>query len=281
MEKDLWKKLIGEFFGSWLVGFLGLTAVVVAVVLGGIDLFQLGITFALAIAFAVYVVGGVSGAHLNPAVTLAFAIFGGFPKKNVVPYWIAQILGWGVGALFLYLIAGGMITSYEAANGIVRGMPGSEVTAMIFNCYAPHPLFASAFKWGPDVMPTWLAIINEMFGTMMLVLVVFALTDESNPFRPSAPFTALLIGLTVGFIVIICSGATMSGINPARDLGPRIAAWLLGWGQVAFPGLPSGQGGPWYIWTVGPLLGGVLGGGLWKYAVLPFIPKVAKSETVE
>ncbi|TEB16407.1 Propanediol diffusion facilitator [Pelotomaculum sp. FP] len=273
MDSSLWKKLAGEFIGCWTLGFLGLMCVAVAIVSGGLDLFGVGIAFAFAITFAVYLTGAVGGAHLNPAVTLAFALFGGFPKKDVIPYWIAQVLGWCVGALFLYMIVGGMITAYEAAHNIVRGSIESQITAMIFNCYAPHPAFAALNHWDASVVPTWRAIVSEMFGTMMLVVMVFAFVDPKNPFRPSAGIFALIVGLVVGYLILVTSPQTMAAINPARDLGPRIATWILGWGQVSFPGPASGVGGPWYIWTVGPLLGGVLAGALWKYILLPCIPK--------
>lgn len=271
MDKSLWRKLVGEFLGCWIAGFFGLMIVAVCIICGGVNLFELGMIFAMVIAFAVYLVASVSGAHLNPAVTFGFALFGGFPKKHVIPYWIAQILGWFVGSVFMYMIVGGMISAYEATNGIVRGMPGSEITAMIFNCYAPHPIFASLSKWGPEVMPTWLAIVSEAFGTMLLVTMVFAFVDAKNNFKPNLPIFALVIGLVVGFIVVITSPQTMAAINPARDLGPRITTWLFGWGNIAFPGLPSGQGGPWYIWTVGPLLGGAMGGAFWTKIVSPLI----------
>ncbi|NLK00168.1 MAG: aquaporin family protein [Clostridia bacterium] len=279
MDSSIWKKLVGEFVGCWLLGFLGLMCVAVAIVVGGFDLLGVGFAFAFAITFSVYLSGAVSGAHLNPAVTLGLALFGGFPKKDVIPYWIAQILGWCVGALFLYMIVGGMITAYEATNNIVRGSMESQITAMIFNCYAPHPAFAALNNWDASVMPTWKAIISEMFGTMMLVTLVFAFIDENNPFRPSAGLFAVVVGLAVGYIILVTSPQTMAAINPARDLGPRIATWLLGWGKAAFPGPPSGLGGPWYIFTVGPLLGGIIGGGLWKLVLLPLIPKKSAEES--
>lgn len=272
MDKDLGKKLLGEFVGSWITAFLGLMCVSVAITAGGYGLWAVSLSFALAITFAVYLTAAVGGCHINPAVTLAFAVFGGFPKKDIIPYWIAQILGWGVGAIFLYFIVNGMIGSYETAHGIVRGSAASAKTAMIFNCYAPHPLIAEALKWDASVVPTWKAIISEMFGTMLLVAMIFAFIDEKNPFKPNLPIFAIMVGLVVGYIIAVTSPQTMSAINPARDLGPRIATWLCGWGKVSFPGLPSGQGGPWYIFTIGPLLGGVAGGALWKLVLLPLIP---------
>jgi glycerol uptake facilitator protein len=281
MDKLLWKRLVGEFVGSWITAFLGLMVVSVCITTGGLGLYEVGIVFAFAIAFAVYLTASVGGCHINPAVTLAFAFFGGFPKKDVIPYWIAQVLGWGAGALFLYFITGSMIEHFELANNIVRGSNESQLTAMIFNCYAPHPGFAGLMGWDASVVPTWKAIASEMFGTMMLVVMLFSFVDENNDFRPSPALFGLLVGLVVGYIIIVTSPQTMSAINPARDLGPRIATYILGWGKVSFPGPASGVGGPWYIWTVGPLLGGIAGGFLWKYILLPCIPKKQKPMTDE
>jgi len=273
MDKTLWKRLVGEFIGSWIAAFIGLMCVSVAVTTGAFGLWAVSMAFALAIAFSVYLTAAVGGCHINPAVTLGFALFGEFPKKDVIPYWIAQVLGWFVGALFLYFIINGMIGFYETAHHIVRGSMESQKTAMIFNCFAPHPLIAEALQWDASVVPTWKAIVSEMFGTMMLVVMVFAFVDEKNPFRPSLALLGIMIGLVVGYIIAVTSPQTMAAINPARDFGPRMATWLMGWGKVSFPGPPSGLGGPWYIFTVGPLLGGILGGALWKYVVLPCIPK--------
>lgn len=272
MDSTLFKKLVGEFVGSWITAFLGLMCLAVAITCGGYGLGAASVIFAFAIAFAIYLCAAIGGCHINPAVTLSLSLYAGFPKKDVIPYWIAQVLGWGAGALFLYYCTSGMITGYEAANEIVRGTAASAKSAMIFNCYAPHPLFAAALGWGPEVMPTFKAIMNEMFATMMLVVMLYAFIDAKNAFKPSLGMFALLVGAVVGYIIAVFSPATMAGINPARDLGPRIATWLLGWGDASFPGLPSGQGGPWYIWTIGPMLGGIVGGALWKFILAPCIP---------
>lgn len=278
MENTIVRKLVGEFVGSWITSFLGLMCLAVAVTTGAYGLGGASVVFAMAIAFAVYLCAAIGGCHINPAVTLSMALYTEFPKKHVLPYWIAQVLGWFVGAIFLYYIYSGMISSFEAVNGITRGALASQKTAMIFNCYAPHPFFSEMAKWDAGVMPTMKAIIAEALGTMFLVVMVFSFIDPKNTFKPSLPILGLMIGAVVGYLIAVLVPATMCAINPARDLGPRLLTWLMGWGEVAFPGPPSGQGGPWYIFTVGPLLGGVVGGALWKYILLPCIPVMEEPE---
>jgi hypothetical protein len=123
---------------------------------------------------------------------------------------------------------------------------------MIFACFAPNPAIAGALEWGPNVVTTGTALLAEAFATMVLALVVFAVVDERNTFAPSLPVFALILGLVVGFIIAVEAPLTMAGINPARDLGPRIAISLLGWAGVAF----AGSGSIWWVWTVGPILWG-------------------------
>jgi glycerol uptake facilitator protein len=99
-------------------------------------------------------------------------------------------------------------------------------------------------------------LAGEAFGTFVLAIVLFSMLDPKNPFAPSLKTFALIIGLVVGFIIMVEAPLTMSGINPARDLGPRIATAILGWGSVAFPGV----GVSWWIWTAGPIIGAIAGG---------------------
>ncbi len=267
MEIALWKRALAEFTGVFILASLGLMVVATAVTTAAYDLFGVSIVFALVIMVIVMVVGAVSGAQINPAITIALALYGKFPWREVPVYIVAQISGGIVGALTLYGLYRGPITAFESANDIVRGEPGSELTAFIFACFAPHPGFASALEWGPGVVTTGTALLAEAFATMMLALVVFAVIDERNTFAPSLPVFALILGLVVGAIVAVEAPLTMAGINPARDLGPRIAISLLGWAGVAF----AGAGSIWWVWTVGPILGAIVGGGLWMFVLGSFL----------
>jgi glycerol uptake facilitator protein len=200
-----------------------------------------------AVAFAVYVAGGVSGAHINPAVTLAFAVKRGFPWRKVPSYWVAQVAGAFAGAALVYAVYKGAIDSYERVNHITRGDPSSVPTYSIFATFPAKYL-------GNFVGP----LVDQIVGTAFLVGFVLAVVDEFNQ-----PVRANLAPLIVGFIVVaigISFGANAGyAINPARDLGPRLFAWAAGWGKIAVPGDYGNVNSYLWIPIVGPFVGGVIG----------------------
>lgn len=200
-----------------------------------------------AVCFAVYVAGGVSGAHINPAVTLAFALRRKFPWQKVPSYWAAQILGAFVGAALVYANYRYAINSYEHVHHIVRGQTSSIPTYSIFATF-PAQFYHSWF--GP--------FIDELIGTAFLIMFVFAVVDEFN-----TPVKANLAPLLIGFIVVaigISYGANSGyAINPARDFGPRIFAWIAGYGKIAMPGDYGNVSTYFWIPIIGPLIGAGIG----------------------
>jgi glycerol uptake facilitator len=207
------------------------------------------------VAFAVWVAGGVSGAHLNPAVTLAQALRRGFPWSKVPSYWAAQVFGAFVGAAIVYLNYHDAISSFEHANKITRGAKDSIPTYSIFATF-PASYYSSAI--GP--------LIDQIIGTGLLVMLIFAVIDEFN-----APVKSNLAPLAVGFIVVaigISFGANAGyAINPARDLGPRILALLAGWKSVAIPGDYGNVNFFMWVPILGPLIGGALGAYVYDLAI--------------
>ena len=204
--------------------------------------------WALAVTFAVYVAGGISGAHINPAVTLGFAVRRAFPWAKVPIYIVAQVIGAFVGAALIYLIYHQAIDSFEAAKGITRGVLGgphdSTPTYSIFATF-PAPYF-HGYWVGP--------FLDQIVGTAFLLMFVFAVTDTLN-LAPRGNLAPWIIGLAVAAIGASFGANAGYAINPARDFGPRFFAWLAGWGRVALPGASN------YVWIpiVGPFAGGVLG----------------------
>ena len=165
---------VGEFVGTFILIFFGCGSVAAAVLTGAqVGVFQVAIVWGLAIATAIYLTGSLSGAHLNPAVTLAMAVFGGFPKRRVLPYVGVQLIGALVASAFLYVIFGGSLGVYEAENGIVRGAPGSEATAMIYGEYFPNPGGQPLTEVARLKMSGGAAFFAEVVATAFLVLVNF------------------------------------------------------------------------------------------------------------
>jgi glycerol uptake facilitator protein len=258
-QQSTWGELVAEFLGTFVLIAFGDGVVAMAVAAlnqsgRGTLIFQASGDWLLiawgwgfAVCFAVYVAGGISGAHINPAVTLAFALRRKFEWRKVPTYWAAQVLGAFVGAALVYANYRYAIDSYEHVHHVVRGHPGSIPTYSIFATF-PSPVYHSWF--GP--------FLDELIGTGFLVLFVFAVVDEFN-----SPVKANLAPLLIGFIVVaigISYGANSGyAINPARDFGPRIFAWFEGYGKIAMPGDYGNVATYFWIPIIGPLIGAGIG----------------------
>jgi len=281
-RSTVWGELSAEFLGTLVLIAFGDGVVAMAVAalnqsgraadestifLASGDWLLITWGWAMAVVFGVYVAGGISGAHINPAVTLALAFRRQFPWGKVLPYIAAQVVGAFVGAALVYLVYHNAIASFETVNNITRGDPASNTTFSIFATF-PAPYYNGGMI-GP--------LIDQIVGTMFLVIFVFALTDTLNQ-APRANLTPLLVGLAVAAIGMSYGANAGYAINPARDFGPRIWALLAGWGQVAFPGTVKGAFTA-YFWVpiVGPFVGGVIGAYVYDF----FIQDVLKGRGEE
>ncbi|KAH8920131.1 aquaporin [Atractiella rhizophila] len=190
----------------------------------------------------VYVSGGISGGHINPAVTFALAIWRGFPWKKVPVYWLSQILGAMTGSALVYLNYVNAINIYEGGPN-VRTFLGENATAKYLSTYPA--------AWIPGIS----AFFDEVLGTAILLIVVFAISDRNNSPPPDGMNPVILMWLVVG--IGACFGLqTAYGINPARDLGPRFVTWFVGYGRGVWTFRD------WYwLWTpvLGPLVGANVG----------------------
>ncbi|WP_343712718.1 MIP/aquaporin family protein [Inquilinus sp.] len=215
------------------------------------------ITWGLATAIAIYVTGAVSGTHANPAVTLALAVFRGFAWRKVIPYWSAQVIGAFIGAAIVYALYYTVIDSFNETQHLARGDGGA----------------AGVFFTAPGIAITPMkALIDEVILTAFLIFGIFAVTDEFNTVAPRANFGAIVIGLIVTVIGASAGNLEAWALNPARDFGPRFFAWLFGWDRSALPGAL----GYWWVPIVGPLIGGLIGGGAQHLLVRPFYPHEKK-----
>jgi glycerol uptake facilitator protein len=251
---ELWAEFFGCFilisFGDGVVAMLwalvgsGRSAVPALDSAGDWMLITWG--WGLAVCFAVYVSGGISGAHLNPAVTLAIAVRKQLPWNKVPKYWVAQVFGCFMGAALVFLVYNNAINHYDQAQHIIKGTANSVSTYSTFATF-PAPYFHSVL--GP--------LVDQIIGTFFLVLFVCAVTDEFN-----SPVSAGMAPFIVGMIVLavgISFGANAGyAINPARDFGPRIFAWIAGWGKIAFPGNYGNINDYFWIPIIGPLIGGAI-----------------------
>lgn len=256
MKLPAW--FVGEFVGTFLLVFFGCGAVAAAVLLGAfVGIFQVAIVWGLGIAMAIYVTGSLSGAHLNPAVTCALATWGNFPAGRVAGYVAAQCAGAFAAAAVLHAVFAGPLAVFEAANGIVRGAPGSEASAMIFGEFFPNPGGKALTDEVRGRMSLGGAFLVEVVGTAVLMLVILALTDERNAARPRE-LTAVAIGLTVTLLISLFAPLTQACFNPARDFGPRVWSAIAGWGSVPF----TVNGWGWLlVYIMAPLVGAQAGGG--------------------
>ena len=247
---------LSEFFGTFVLIAFGCGVVAMAVaglpqsgrgdgIISDSDWLLITFGWGMAVTFAIYVAGGITGAHINPAVTLAFATFRGFPWAKVPGYIIAQVLGAVAGAALVYWNYYEAINAFEAEAGITRD--GGTGSVPIFVTF-PAEYIGSYGN----------AILSEAIGTAFLIIFVFAVVDLMN-LPPRANMAPLIIGLAVFAIGMSYGANTGYAINPARDLGPRILAWLEGWGSAAFPGDFGELSAYWWVPIVGPIVGGLIG----------------------
>jgi glycerol uptake facilitator protein len=208
------------------------------------------------VVMGIYVAGGISGAHINPAVTLALAVRRGFPWAKVLPYWIAQTVGAFLAALVIRW------NYWEAFN---RFDPAKGTKSQLVFSTLP----------GNNVLPVSQlgAFRDQIIGTAMLVMLVFAIIDTRN-LAPSSNMGPFIIGLVVVVIGMTLGADAGYAINPARDFGPRLASWITGWSHAW-----NDQRGNFYAWVpiLGPFIGGVLGGIVYDLFISRFLP-VAEPE---
>lgn len=239
MSRDTLREVAAEFLGTFVLICFGV-GVVAQVVLGGGgngEYLSINLGWALGVTLGCYVAGGISGAHLNPAVTLALALLRGFPARKVAPYILAQFAGAFVASALVYF------TYHEAINHFEPGERTLK-TAGIWSTYPQD--FLSNVPGG---------LVDQIVGTALLLIAVFAIGDQRNMRLPSA-FGPLFVGLTVLAIGMTYGLNAGYAINPARDLGPRIFTYLAGWGDQVF----LAHDHWWWVPVVGPCIGAVLGG---------------------
>jgi len=253
-------ELAAEFAGTMILILIGV-GVVAQVVGGGLGNHDsIAWAWGLGVILGVYVAGRISGAHLNPAVTLALAVFGGFSWRKVLPYSLAQTLGAFVAALLVRWNYNEVLTKADphhtlATQGVFSTLPGN----------------------GSLPVHEWGAFRDQVIGTAILLFLVLAVTDVRNS-SPLANMVPVVIGLIVVAIGMAWGTDAGYAINPARDFGPRLAEFFTGYGS-AF----RDQYGNLYFWVpiVAPLVGGLIGAGLYKVLIGRFLPGESEPTAVD
>ena len=253
-------ELAAEFAGTFILILFGV-GVVAQVVAGGIGNHDsIAWAWGLGVTLGVYVAGRISGAHINPAVTLGLAAFAGFPWRKVVPYTIAQTLGAFLAAL---------IVRWNYTEVLAAADPGHTIKTQ--GVFSTLP--------GNGVLPVseWGAFRDQIIGTAILMFLILASVNvRATP--PLSNLAPLIIGLLVVGIGMAWGTNAGYAINPARDFGPRLASWLTGY-DTAW----SDQYGNLYFWVpiIAPLIGGVVGAGLYEWMVGRFMPPEGSPEQPE
>jgi glycerol uptake facilitator protein len=244
-------ELAAEFAGTMIIILFG-CGVVAQVVAGGIgDHDSIAWSWGLGVTLAVYASARISGAHLNPAVTVALAVFKGFSWRKVAPYVAVQTAGAFVGAL---------IVRWNYSEVLAKVDPGHTIKTQGVFSTLPGNGALPVHEWG--------ALRDQVIGTAILLFLILAVTDLRNS-SPAANLAPVVVGLIVVAIGMAWGTDAGYAINPARDLGPRLASFFTGYGSSF-----RDQYGNLYFWVpiVGPLIGGVLGAGLYQALIARFLP---------
>ncbi|HVT93590.1 MAG TPA: MIP/aquaporin family protein [Bryobacteraceae bacterium] len=255
MTKNLKAELMAEFLGTLVLILFGCGVVAMVklfgtgapgeVVMGGFT--NITLAWGLAVTMGVYVAGKISGAHLNPAVTIALAAFRGFPWRRVVPYCAVQTAA-------AFVAAGLVFWNYHPA--FLKVDPTLEKTAGVFTTFPAFPADVPA------------GFLDQTIGTALLVMLIFAIIDERN--QPAGILAPAMIGLVVVAIGMSFGGMHGYAINPARDFGPRLFTAVAGFRNN---GLSDGTNVFW-VPIAGPILGGLIGGFVYDKGIRRFLSPV-------
>ncbi len=267
MSAGRYREFVGEFLGTFLLVLLGCGSVAVTVLFSAHQgLMQVALVWGVAVTLAIYLTRHLSCAHLNPAVSVAMVLAGRMAPHRLPLYLVAQFAGATAAGGAILLLFGPSISAFELSHGIVRGSEASVKTAMFFGEFYPNPGMGA-------VVPMPLAICVEAFGTFLLVLLIFALTEGCNVGRPDDALAPAFIGLTVASIIALLAPLTQAGLNPARDFGPRMIAWWAGWGDAAFP---DRNGGFFWVYIFAPLGGAALAAVFFSRLLAPLLSAGSK-----
>ncbi|AEO08658.1 glycerol uptake facilitator protein [Buchnera aphidicola str. Ak (Acyrthosiphon kondoi)] len=252
-KKNILKKCFVEFFGTGLIIFFGVGSLAASKLTNvNFDQFEISCIWGFAVSISIYFSSTISGAHLNPAITIFFWLSSKFNKKKVLPYIISQIFGSFFFTMLIYYLYKNFLVSFEIKNNIFRGTQDSLNLASIF-CVYPNNKNSFIFDF-----------MIEIFSTALFMLIILEFNNKNNNyFLYNKSIVPILIGLLTCLINLVINPLNNISLNPARDLGPKIFLSLTGWGVLSFTG---GNDNILYclIPMIGPILGANLGGWIHK-----------------
>jgi glycerol uptake facilitator protein len=256
-SRGLMGELASEFAGTFILILFGVGVVAQVVAAGIGDHDSIAWAWGLGVVLGVYTAGKISGGHINPAVTVALAVFRGFPWRKVGPYALAQTAG---------AFVAGLLVRWDYTEALAKADPGHTIKSQGVFSTLPGNGALPVHEWG--------AFRDQIIGTAILLFLVVAITDVRNT-APAANLAPVVIGLLVVAIGMAWGSDAGYAINPARDFGPRLASFLTGYG-TAF----RDQYGNLYFWVpiIAPLIGGIVGVGLYDFLIGRFLPAEGPDE---
>ncbi len=243
MNNENVRNLLGEILGTFIMVFIGVGAVATATLFGAhTGPFQVGMAWGLAVAIAIYMTRSLSDAHFNTAVSFAMLVTGNMDIKKFCIYTVGQFIGAIIAGLLLYLLFAPAVAG-AAANGMT-----AAAASIWCEVYPNAALAADGGKVAYQLSPL-IAACAEGVGIGLLVMVIMGVTDAKNNGAPNSNIFPLFIGLMLTIIICTIGPLTDAGLNPARDLGPRIAAFICGIPGAHIDAMDI------VVYTVGPLVG--------------------------
>ncbi len=258
----------GELVGTFIMCFLGIGAVATATLFGALTgPGQVGLVWGIAIALGIFVTRNLSDAHFNPAVTLAMCVGGRMKWSELPIYFLGQIVG-------AFLASGALWLLF--ADSVKKNLENAGLSMASNSIGSAASIWCEIFPNTTNGAVSYLTgAFAEGIGVFVLVLVIFSVTSSANVGRPNRALAPLFIGLTITVAINVIGPLTDAGLNPARDLMPRIWACMVGWGPIAFG---SNVFETFVVYCVGPFIGGILAALCYNYLLEPLHKKGAEKD---
>lgn len=249
------KSYFGECIGTFILTSIGCSAVAFDILFGTFSsIIQVALIWGGGVTLAIYLVKPYSKAHLNPAVSLGFALLKETPVEQLVKNCIFQLTGGILAGLFVYTLFISSIEEAELIKNIKRNDIDWQKTAAIFGEFFPNPMNKSL-----ESLSLVGAFFYEFSGTFILMTAILCFRS----FDKLSKISPVLVGLTVALLIIWIAPFTQCGINPARDFGPRLVAYYLKWGDYAFP---RPKFSFLFVYILAPLIGATLSSVFFRYS---------------